>query len=401
MAERSTSEESSAKKMALVFLLPSLAGGGAERVAAMLLPFLARSFDLTLALLDGRIAYAIPGDIRCMAFSKRIGGAITRLATGPYFLFRLVRLVRKSGADAVLSFMEEANNINILASMITGHKAILSQRIVPHMQYAGKGVLGRLILSMSKRLYPKAAHVLAVSAQIRRSLLEDFGLDPGQVTFVPNPVDVSSLQRRAAAPPSLPSLPFQRPYLLHVGRLRMSQKGQDIAIKAFSQMRERWPELLLVLAGEGPDRKRIEAMVDDLGLAGRVVLPGWLNDPAPLMARAEAFILSSRYEGWPNVLLEAMACGCPVVACDCESGPREILGDSRYGALVPRDDPDALARAVESILEGGHSSRNLWQERGRKRAEELSTEHIGPRYVKLVVASLNNHTLQQGGRHEI
>jgi glycosyltransferase involved in cell wall biosynthesis len=101
------------------------------------------------------------------------------------------------------------------------------------------------------------------------------------------------------------------------------------------------------------------------------------------MARAKALVLCSRYEGWPNVLVEAMACGCPVIATDCPTGPREIMGDNKYGLLVPVDDPEALAHSVEKLLTD-ESRRAYFQEQARKRAQDFDLEQIGLKYVSLL-----------------
>ncbi len=139
----------------------------------------------------------------------------------------------------------------------------------------------------------------------------------------------------------------------------------------------------MILVGDGPDKEQIEAMINNLDLADSVILAGWQENIFAFMTRAKALVLCSRHEGWPNVLVEAMACGCPVVATDCQTGPREILGDSKYGLLVPVDDPEALAHSVEKLLTD-ESSRAYFQEQARKRAHDFDLEQIGPKYVRLL-----------------
>jgi glycosyltransferase involved in cell wall biosynthesis len=378
----------------LVLLLPSLAGGGAQRVATLLLPILADHFKLTLALLEDCRKYSLPEGLSPLCFSPELTSSFQHLMRIPYHVFALTRLVKRVNARLVLSFMEEANILNVLASRVTGHLAVLSQRIVPFMQHAGRGCLGRLILSVAKKLYPRAAHVITVSARIREIMVENFGLRLDQVTFIPNPVDLASLSRETTF---LPASLVRPPYLLHIGRLRIAQKGQDTLVQAFSQLEKRWPALSLVLVGDGPDREELESLIRGLGLAERVILTGWQSDVASLMAKSEMVILPSRYEGWPNVLVEAMACGCPVVATDCESGPKEIIGNNEYGLLVPADDPKGLAQTIETLL-ASDTSREFWKERARKRAGEFSLERIGPKYIELIdnILKLNNASLISG-----
>ncbi len=143
------------------------------------------------------------------------------------------------------------------------------------------------------------------------------------------------------------------------------------------------PDLKLILVGDGPDKEQIEALVNNLDLADSVILAGWQENIFAFMTRAKALVLCSRHEGWPNVLVEAMACGCPVIATDCQTGPREILSDNEYGLLVPVDDPEALARSVEKLLTD-ESLKTHFQAQSRLRAQDFDLEQIGPKYVRLL-----------------
>jgi N-acetylgalactosamine-N,N'-diacetylbacillosaminyl-diphospho-undecaprenol 4-alpha-N-acetylgalactosaminyltransferase len=366
--------------------MPSLSGGGAERVATLLVPVLGRHFEVELALLEDRRSYALPDGISVTAFSPPLAGPAAHIARIPRHVWRLARLVRKSRARVVLSFMEQANVINCLASYPTGHRAVISQRVEPRRQFAGKGVLGRSIRSASGWLYPRASQVVAVSGGVRQVLLDDYHLVPERVTTIPNPVDTAMLALQAGAEPAL-ELPPR--YLLHVGRLRLAQKGQDTLLSAFRSLRERFADLGLVLVGQGRDRARIEDRIRELRLSDAVVLAGWQENVAALMARAEVFVFPSRYEGWPNALVEAMACGCPVVAADCPTGPREIVGESEHGVLVPPEDPDALARALERLLSDA-SLRERYAEAALRRVREFAVEEIGARYLRVLEAVAAN-----------
>jgi len=142
--------------------------------------------------------------------------------------------------------------------------------------------------------------------------------------------------------------PGQPPLLLAVGRLQM-QKDYPTLIRAFAQVRQSRRARLLIL-GEGKERLMLEALIKKLGLEEDVSLPGFVMNPYAYMARASLFVLSSRWEGLPTVLIEALCCGTPVVSTDCPSGPREILRDGQYGQLVPVAQADALAKAIETTL---------------------------------------------------
>jgi glycosyltransferase involved in cell wall biosynthesis len=364
----------------LIFLMPSLAGGGAERVAATLLPFLMQEFDLTLAMLEDRRAYDIPDNLPVVSFSPPIKGAIKHITSIPYHINALVHLVREKKAPVVLSFLEQANIINCLASRYTRHNAVISQRTEPRRQYQGKGILGRVILWASKKTYPMASHVISVSQGIRDIIAEDYKLDPKRIIVIPNPINIETLSRQSLDAPSI-KLPAK--FLLHVGRLRLEVKGQDLLLNAFAKISDLFPELQLVFVGEGPDRKEIEVLIAQLNLNGRVLFTGWQENVAAIMARSQAFVLSSSYEGWPNALVEAMALGCPVIATDCITGPREILGDNEYGLLVSMDNPDALASSIKCLLED-KEKREHYSIQAKKRSIDFALDKVGRRYVDVL-----------------
>ncbi|MBW2005520.1 MAG: glycosyltransferase [Deltaproteobacteria bacterium] len=364
----------------LIFLIPSLSGGGAERVASNLLPYLSQHFDVTLALLENRLIHPVPEKVRLKSFSGPLESQTAHISRIPYHILSLARLVRKYNVRVVLSFIEQANILNLLTAFITHHRTVISQRVEPDRQYANKGILGQLILKASRLLYPKAGQVVAVSEGIRNTLISDYGLDPGRLNVIHNPVDIKNLSYQAKAP--LPSgIPVK--FLLHVGRMRLAHKAQDVILKAFHLLRRKYKDLSLVFVGDGPDRERIMSQVDSLGLNDDIILTGWQDNVAVFMARADVFVLASRYEGWPNVLMEAMACGCPVVATDCDTGPREILGNNEYGLLAPVNNAEALARAVDELL-SNKSRREWYKEQAFKRAKDFKLEIIAKKYVELL-----------------
>jgi N-acetylgalactosamine-N,N'-diacetylbacillosaminyl-diphospho-undecaprenol 4-alpha-N-acetylgalactosaminyltransferase len=364
----------------LIFLIPFLAGGGAERVASTLLPYLARHFDLTLALLEDQRSYPVTTEVPVVAFSESLNSQAAHVIRIPYHILALARLIRRHRAKVVLSFIEQANIINILAACIAGHKAVISQRTNPRQQYESKGLLGKVISQTSARLYPKADRIIAVSNGIKEIILSNYKLDVRRIAVIPNPVDMASVAKMSKKEPSV-ALPGD--YLIHVGRLNVKTKAHDTLLNAFKKLHSFYPDLKLILVGDGPDKGQIEVMVKDLDLDESVILAGWQENIFAFMARAKVLVLCSRYEGWPNVLVEAMACGCPVVATDCQTGPREILGDNEYGLLVPVDDPNALALSMEELLTD-ESRRTYFQEQARKRAQEFDLEQIGSKYVSLL-----------------
>jgi glycosyltransferase involved in cell wall biosynthesis len=177
------------------------------------------------------------------------------------------------------------------------------------------------------------------------------GIPRGHIQVIYNPVVTPDSREQAGAPLEHPWFKAgEPPVLLGVGRL-CPQKDFPTLIQAFAQARKERSARLLIL-GEGRERPALEALVRGLGLEQDVAMPGFVENPLPYMAQSSLFVLSSRWEGLGNVLVEAMYCGVPLVATDCRHGPREILADGKYGTLIPVGDASALARAIQSGLNG-------------------------------------------------
>ncbi|MAE93021.1 MAG: glycosyltransferase [Planctomycetota bacterium] len=207
-----------------------------------------------------------------------------------------------------------------------------------------------LLQAMVRRGYPMADAITAVSDGVAEDLARVSGIPRDSIATLPNPLRMEEVELGAAAPVPHPWLSDDAvPVCVALGRLA-PQKDLPTLLRAMVQVRRRRPVRLLVL-GEGRERARLEQMVEELDLAEDVALPGYVENPFAWLARARLFILSSSYEGLPGALVQALACGCPVVSTDCPSGPREILEEGKLGALVPVGDPTAMAGAIDAALE--------------------------------------------------
>jgi len=249
--------------------------------------------------------------------------------------FAIRTAVRRFGPDVVVSFVEQTN-IRMLAALVgTGIPVIVSERIDPRQHPVG------LAWTAARRLlYPLARRVVvqteAVAEWARRVVAAS------RVRVIPNFV------REMPEPPEWSVRSSQE--ILAVGRLD-KQKGFDLLLEAFARSGLAARGARLTLLGEGPERSALERQAQALGIAERVTMPGVVRDPETWMARAAVFVLPSRYEGFPNALLEAMAMGCPVIATDCDSGPREIICHGENGWLVPVEDANALSAALRRLFE--------------------------------------------------
>lgn len=264
-----------------------------------------------------------------------------------------VRAVAASGASVPLALV-----LNLPVSAITAR--------LP----AGGGLLRRLLA----RAYRRADALVAISAGVAEDASRTLGLDRERIEVIPNPVDLAAIGAAAAAPLQDPWLvPDAPPVLLAVGKLR-PQKDLPTLLTAFAELRRRRPARLVIL-GEGPERARLEEMARRLGVEADLRLPGFEPNPFAWMARASLFILSSRFEGFSNVLAEALACGCRIVATDCPHGPRELLLGGRLGRLVPPGDAPALAAAMAAALDAPHDP-----SAGPARVAKLSVERAVDAY---------------------
>ena len=207
-------------------------------------------------------------------------------------------------------------------------------------------------------------------------------LDPARVTVIPNPIVTDELLRRGD-PEATGAEPRQATSILYVGRLAL-EKDLPTLLRAFRQVSER-REASLILVGEGPQRAQLEQLADELGISSQTKWAGFVEDPYALMRQASVLVLPSRWEGLGAVVVEAMACGCSVVATDGPGGVREVLDGGRYGTLVPVGDPVAMAEAIVSTLDSPFPHEIL-----RQRAREYTVGVIAARYLDLIPRCLPN-----------
>jgi glycosyltransferase involved in cell wall biosynthesis len=329
----------------LALLLPDLGGGGAERVFVNLAAGFADAgleVDLVLFRALGPYLDSVPATVRLVDLAS--GRALRSLVP-------LVRYLRRRRPDALLSGLHTANLVAVAAVALagTGTRLVLTVHNDLEREFGSAPTArSRSVLWLLRRLYPRADRVVAVSNGVRDALAAA-GVTASRLETIYNPVVTDEMFDSAREDPPHPWLADGgAPVLVTLGRLE-AQKDHLTLLDAFAQLRRRQEARLLIL-GEGGERRRLEARVSELGLATSVALPGFVDNPYAALARADMFVLSSRWEGLPTVLIEALALGCRIVATDCPWGPREILADGRYGTLVPVGDPGALAEALASGL---------------------------------------------------
>ena len=333
----------------LAVLIAYTGDGGVERMMNHLLRgFVDAGVSVDLLLLKARGGHLqdIPSEVNTIRLDVR---------TSILALPSLCRYLREHRPDALLAAKDRAGRVALMARRLTGARTRVVLRMGMHLSGSlqGKTRIQKLARHLPVRwLYPWADAIVAVAPAVAEDLARIGQLPHSLFHVVPNPTIGPDLRERSQQGVQHRWLQGEQgdcPTIVAAGRLR-PQKDFATLLKAFRLLQERRSARLIIL-GEGPERPALQAQAQDLGMENDVDLPGFYENPYPIMRAASLFVLSSRFEGSPNVLVEAMALGTPVVATDCPSGPRTILAAGRHGPLVPVGNAEALATAMEQTLD--------------------------------------------------
>ncbi len=359
--------------MKILVVVSTFRGGGVERVASLLSQEWAKSHEVTIALF-GALEMAYDHGGRIVELREPVWPIPFNLfrLKGAYNICmraaRLALLIRRERPDRVLSALENMNVPAIIASALMGRLSRLT--ISMHAPKPTRFFHSSRQRLLARLLYQLSGRVIAVSEGVRRELASTCRLPLERISFVPNPVVIKNA--RETAPP------LSEHYVLGMGRL-VPQKGFERLLRAFHRLDR--PALHLVILGEGPERANLLRLARELGLEGRLHLPGHVAEIETWYRHAACFVLSSRYEGWPCVLMEALATGCPVVSFDCDYGPSDILEGGKYGLLAPEGDVEGLAEGIARVLDDDALRRDL-AARGPERARAFSVEKIAPLWLE-------------------
>lgn len=369
--------------LSIALYMHDFSGGGVERMNMALLRLFRREGAQIAFLMhsgEGDLRALVPDDAEVVVFGTRRTG---------FDLFPLARYVRERRPDILLGSLDHNNIMAALAKAI-GHRQtrfIMVQHIPLSSEATGETNWTYRLMPLCYRLVaPLAAGIVAVSRGVADDLSATAGLPRNRITVIYNPVIGPEFDAMVAAPVEHPWLQDgAAPVFITAGRL-VPLKDHATLLRAFALYRLRATGRLIVL-GTGPLRGDLEALASALGIAADVSFPGFVQNPLPYIREAAAFILTSRYEGFGNAVVEALGCGTPVIATDCPYGPAEILDGGRFGRLVPVGDAEALAAAMEPGL------RQIWPAPTlRARAQAFSVEASASGYLDLFL-----HVLSQGG----
>ncbi len=354
-------------KPRVAILSPFKAWGGIERKIVILCrEFLAQGVQPQLILTRGGVVPypdEMPSEVDVVDLAS--GGKLDSIR-------KLARLLREDPPDALLTAKDHAAKVAVLARRLSGCPVPVFVKVT---NTPSQTLRRRFKRWTARLLYRQADCVIAISEGVRDDLITHFGMPPDRVQVIYNPTVTPDIPERATNAVDHPWFQGEGPpVIVGAGRLT-GQKDFATLIEAFACLRARQPARLVIL-GDGPLRDSLRQRAEQLGVAEEVDLPGYVPDPIPYFARAALFVLSSRYEGLGNVIVEALAAGAPVVATDCPSGPREILRNGRVGRLVPVGDVEAMCHAMDATLCDPPGNDVLRDGLDRFRSERVALQYL-------------------------
>jgi len=325
----------------LYFVINSLEGGGAERVLSNLANnFSLKGYQVSLVCLNtAEIKYEINKGCKIINLVNRVGkeSFLNRVKYAWLTFYRLLKLLNREKPDCTICFMTTANLWGGLCCLILGLPYLLSERITPDYTV---NTYNQLLQFFSYQVYKKSKAVVLPAAEMGNGFKRNKHFKQlNNFITIHNPINVFTTESSIRV--------YHKRFILAVGRLDL-QKGFDLLINAYAHLRPNETDLLI--SGEGPERKNLEKQITDLGLERTVKLIGFKTNLQDYYAQADIFVLSSRNEGYPNVLVEAMGAGCPVISMNCEFGPSEIITNGYNGLLVENENVTALSVAINQLL---------------------------------------------------
>ncbi len=341
----------------------SMGKGGAEKIVSTILFDLVKYFKVHLVLLSNEIVYEIPIDVKVTNLSVVSSNGFFKLLSVPINAYKYKKFCQKNKIKTSLSLLTQPNFISLLSKLLgNSAKTIISEHTVLS-NWRSKEVLYSMFHKFFvKKLYSIADSIVVVSKYIQYDLINNYNIRKTRIDVIYNPHDLSSIDRLKMLPILDNNfISFSSRVIISAGTLE-SRKGFYELIKAFSLLE--YSDLNLLIMGDGPEKESLQKLVSDLNLTKRVFLLGFVDNPYQYFKNSDIFVLASHVEGLPNVIIEALACGCAVISTDCISGPREILSpgtdypakeltefeDVEYGILTPVDNIHELKLAMDSLI---------------------------------------------------
>ena len=372
-------------------LINSLTEGGAEKVALTLLEsYLKSGMEVELLCLEKKDFYQVPKGVKVTYLSEEDEPAspLQKLFSMFVAARKLKKHVKENGVKLVQSHLIRACYVNALSQMLgSKHKS----QGVNHM-IIGTNAKGKINHYLIKYLFARLDEIISISEMMRRHWNSRFGFK-NEHNVIPNPHNLDEIRKKSKIESEVFHFDPEKRYMLFAGRLIPLKRVSEI-IDVFAKVRELVPNVEFIVLGDGTERANLEQQAAKLKVLPYIHFMGRVQNPYQYMSRSDIFVLNSETEGLPNVLIEAMACGTPIVSADCNSGPREILQPSsdpgqflkdsveeaEYGLLVPVANPESLRKAILQLL-FDDEVRAHYQEQSLKRAEDYEVDKITKEYV--------------------
>ncbi len=371
----------------IVFLINSLDGGGAERVVSTLLNNLVDDYDCYLILLEDKISYELDSRIKIIILNNSSSrNGLIKFLSLPLLGYKLSKIIKEYNFSQVISFLYRSNYINILAKYLSKQKVIISERIAPSSMYADNSPSSKISKYLIKTLYNKADLIIPVSKAIKNDLETNFNIKTKQIVIY-NPYDIDNIIKLSQEKINIEI--DKENSIITVGSLG-KRKNHSLLINAFSKVEK---NLKLYILGVGGEEQNLKNLTINLGIQDRVIFLGFDNNPYKYLSKCSTFVLSSNSEGFPNVLAEAMICGCSVISTDCLSGPREILAPSsdialqlkdtieeeEFGILTPINNENKMIEAIHVMR-----SSDKYSHKAKERVVDFKIEQIIKEYKDVI-----------------
>jgi N-acetylgalactosamine-N,N'-diacetylbacillosaminyl-diphospho-undecaprenol 4-alpha-N-acetylgalactosaminyltransferase len=376
----------------IVIFINSLEGGGAERVVTTLLNSFADKYECYLILMENKISYDLDSRIKIINLNEESNqNGLIKLLRLPIIAYKLGKIVKEYKFNKVVSFLHRANYVNILAKRFSKHTAIISERIASSSLYGDTSITSKISRFLIHYLYNKADLIIAVSKAIVNDLKYNFQIKIEQKVMY-NPYNIERISQLSKKDIDIEMNKDKS--IITIGSLG-KRKNHSLLIEAFSQIDDK--EFKLYILGKGEEESNLKILVNALNIQSRVVFLGFDNNPYKYLSKCSLFVLSSNSEGFPNVLVEAIICGCCVISTDCLSGPREILAPhsdvslqlkdsievAEYGILTPIKNRERLKEAINLMIQD-IKLREVFIQKGLERIDDFGEKKITNEFEKIL-----------------
>lgn len=380
--------------MNIAIFINSLSSGGAERVVSYLLPYLLKKgHTVHLILMSTNISYVIPEEVTLHYIEKAKNGesGIYKFIKLPFLALKYGRLMTKLKITHSFSLLSRPNYVNLVSRSIGLHKTkvIISERNYPSLQYGYKDIQSKINSFLVRWLYPKADLIIGNSEANVADLIDNFGIDEIATSVIQNPIDIESIEEKKGINDFFD---HHQMNLVTVGRLE-PQKNYNLLI----DIMERVPKIKLFILGKGMLEDTLKQRVAQKNLRDRIVFLGYSSNPYEYLKKADLFIFGSNHEGFPNVILEAMSCGLPILTTNCKSGPDEIMDLKEAslddimitpnGILAPVGNLELMIKGLEYFMQNPDYMLSC-RENVRQRIKVFAKEEILKKYEAVLTSVL-------------